>query len=318
MPQGTHRVPAVTGQGVPVGKTTREADLPRAARWRAEPVLADLAAATGVRLTDEGRCRGGQIGACYVRWPDGHRSVLTCLPAGLLAWAHRGAELACIARTAGVPAPRYELVAELPAVVAVVQELLPGSPPAPLTRRTVESMVELNRCLRGLLADRADLPAAPLYLGTDGPGFCLHGPMGDYGASTARLLAVIEETGRALPAHLAGDDLVHFDFHPENVLVDGLGAVTGLVDWDGSARADGALDLMTLRFDLARRAPELGRWVARLLRESAPEPVWLACWAHMSLRLVDWAIREQTAGDVSAWVRVATEVLGEQGSVPLY
>jgi hypothetical protein len=31
----------------------------------------------------------------------------------------------------------------------------------------------------------------------------------------------------------------------------------------------------------------------------------------MSLRLVDWAIREQTADDVSAWLHVATEVRTE-------
>ncbi|MBT2226322.1 hypothetical protein [Nonomuraea sp. NEAU-A123] len=30
-----------------------------------------------VSLTYEGPCPGGQVGAAYVRWPDGHRSVLT-------------------------------------------------------------------------------------------------------------------------------------------------------------------------------------------------------------------------------------------------
>jgi aminoglycoside phosphotransferase (APT) family kinase protein len=109
---------------------------------------------------------------------------------------------------------------------------------------------------------------------------------------------------------------VHFDYHPDNVLVDHTGWVSGLVDWDGAARGDGAMDLMTLRFDLARRAPELGNWLGGLLRESAADPVWLACWAHMSLRLVDWAIRELTAGDVDAWLRVAAEIRRENGPVP--
>jgi hypothetical protein len=36
----------------------------------------------------------------------------------------------------------------------------------------------------------------------------------------------------------------------------------------------------------------------------------------MSLRLVDWVIREQTADDVSAWLRVAAEVRAELDSVP--
>jgi Phosphotransferase enzyme family len=315
MPQRCPRVQATSGAGRPGPETAEQTDLPRAARWHPETVLAELAAATGVRLTAEGWCRGGQIGACYVRWPDRHRSVLTCLPPELLAWARQGSELARIARAAGVLAPRYELIAELPSVTAAVQELLPGTPPAAVTRRTVRSMVEVNGRLRGLLSGRADILPASLYLRTDGPGFCLHGPMASYDRRTARLLGQIEEAGAELPEHLSGDDLVHFDFHSGNVLVDRAGAVTGVVDWDGAARADGTLDLMTLRFDLARRAPELGRWVAGLLRDSASDPVRLACWAHMSLRLVDWAIRELTADDVSGWLRVAAEVGEENDAV---
>lgn len=92
--------------------------------------------------------------------------------------------------------------------------------------------------------------------------------------------------------------------------------MTRVVDWDGAARGHGALDLMTLRFDLARRAPELGYWVAGMLRSSAPPGVWLGCWAHMSLRLVDRAIRELDADEVSAWLRVAAEVRAEYEPVP--
>lgn len=268
-------------------------------------MLRALAAATGVELADEGKCRGGQIGASYVRWPDGHRSVLTFLPPDKQAWARQGAELAGIARAAGVPAPRYELVAELPGVIAVVQELLPGAPPGTqVSRATIESMAEINARCRGLLAGRDDLPRAALYLLDDGPGFCLHEPMAAYDRRTRQLLAAIEEVGAAVPAYLAGDDVTHFDFHPENVLVDAAGQVTGVVDWDGAARANAIMDLCTLRFDLARRAPELGRWVGGLLA-GEPEPVLAACWAHLSLRLVDWAIRELTAPEVDAWIEVA-------------
>jgi hypothetical protein len=291
------------------------AGYPRAARWRPEVVLAELATATGTCLVSEGWCRGGQIGACYVRWADGHLSVLTAGPPGGLDAARRVAALTADARAAGVPAPRYELVVGLPSFTAVIQELLPGSVPTRVTRRTAASMVEISRRCRGLLAGRTDLPAPSLFLRTDGPGFCLHGAMASYDTRTARLLAMIEEAGAALPEQLTGDDLVHFDLHPENVLVDETGEVTGVVDWDGAARSDGGLDLMTLRFDLARRAPALGRWVGGLLRESVPEPVRLACWAHMSLRLVDWAIRELTAADVEAWLGAATDLVQECGPV---
>src|SRR5215831_11066136 len=167
---------------------SQPARYPRAARWRPEAVLAELAAATGVRLVGDGWCRGGQIGACYVRWADGHRSVLTAGPAGGLEAAQRSAGLAADARAAGVPAPRYELVAGLPSFTAAVQELLPGTVPHAVTRQTAASMIAVTRRCRGLLADRGDLPAPSLFLRTDGPGFCLHGAMASYDRRTAGLL----------------------------------------------------------------------------------------------------------------------------------
>jgi hypothetical protein len=281
------------------------AEFPRAARLDAGAVLGLLAEATGIYLADEGACPGGQVGAAFVRWPDGHRAVLTCQPAGSSAAVRRTESLLAVGRAHGVPAPRYELVADLPGGVAIIQELLPGFSPAPLGRGTVESMIEVNRRCRGLLAGRDDVPAVPLYLRADGPGYCLHEPLARYDRRTARLLAAVEEAGAAVPERLAGDDLVHLDFHPENVLVDAAGAVTGVVDWDGAGRGDGYLDLFTLRFDLARRAPGLGRWLGEQLAGAAPEDVILASWAHMSLRLVDWSIRHFGASHVTTWLEVA-------------
>jgi hypothetical protein len=257
-------------------------DFPRATRWDVLLLLRQLADSTGIELFPDGRCRGGQFGASYVRWADGHRSVLTA---------------------------RYEFIAELPAATAIVQELLHGAPLDEMSRVTAESMVEVNRRCRGLLAGRTEFPAPSLYLLTDGPGYCLHAPMASYDRSTARLLAAIEEAGAALPEHLDGGDLAHCDFHPEDVLVDASGSVTGVVDWDGACRSDGVLDLMTLRFDLARRAPDLGRWLGGLLRDQASAELRLACWAHMSLRLVDWAIGELTDAEVTTWVAVANEIM---------
>jgi hypothetical protein len=279
-------------------------EFPRVARLGASVALRQLAEATGIVLAGDGPCPGGQVGACYVRWADGHRSVLTSQPAGHAPAVRRTESLLAAGRASGVPAPRYELVAELPCGVVIVQELLPGAPPPVVGRRTIESMLEVNRRCRGVLAGYGDsLPS--LYLRADGPGFCLHEPLASYDRRTARLLAAIEEIGAAVPEQLAGNDLVHFDFHPENVLVDAAGSVTGVVDWDGAGRGNGYLDLFTLRFDLARRAPELGQWLAGLLRGTAPDEVVLACWAHMSLRLVDWSIRHFSASYVTSWLEVA-------------
>jgi aminoglycoside phosphotransferase (APT) family kinase protein len=279
-------------------------EFPRVTRLDAGLALRQLADTTGHILVADGACPGGQVGASYVRWPDGHRSVLTSRPPGTLPAARQTASLLEVARTGGVPVPRYELVAELPAGVVIVQELLPGTPPAMITQRTVDSMIEVNQRGRRLLADH-DLPPPSLYLRTDGPGFCLHGPLRTYDRRTARLLDEIEEIGAALPEHLTGDDLVHMDFHPENVLVNRTGEVTGVVDWDAINRGDGDFDLITLRFDLARRAPDLGHQLQDQLTQTVPEDLALAAWAHLSLRLVDWSIRHFTPADVTTWLTIA-------------
>jgi phosphotransferase family enzyme len=281
------------------------AEFPRVARLDVDLALRQLAETTGRLLTADGAPPGGQVGASYVRWPDGHRSVLTWQPPGTLSAAQQTASLLQIARTGGVPAPRYEFMAELPVAVVIVQELLPGTHVTTIDQRTLDSMIEVNRRCRGLLAGRVDLPAPSLYLRTDGPGFCLHEPLRQYDRRTARLLDAIEEVGTALPEHLTGNDLVHMDFHPENVLVDAAGEVTGVVDWDAINRGHGDFDLITLRFDLARRAPDLGRRLQDHLARTVPPDLALATWAHLSLRQVDWAIRHLTPADVTTWLTIA-------------
>jgi hypothetical protein len=205
----------------------------------------------------------------------------------------------------GVPAPRYELMEQLPSGVVIVQELLPGHPPLKPGRRTIESMVEVNHACRTLLAERHDLSAPSLYLRADGPGFCLHEPLARYDGRTRLLLDAIEEIGVAAPEHLPGEDLVHFDFHPGNILVHSSGTVTGVVDWDAATRSNGDFDLITLRFYLARHAPDLSRWVGGLLRGLVSDDVAQASWAHLSLRQIDWSIRHHSPADTSAWLHIA-------------
>jgi hypothetical protein len=286
------------------------AEFPRVAKLDADLVLGQLADMRGIVLADDGPCPGGQVGAVYVRWPDGHRSVLTWQPAGSPITARQTAEVLDIARAAGIPAPCYELVEAVPSGVVIVQELLAGRTPAnTVDRHTVEAMVEVNKRCRGLLADHDELPPPSLHLRTSGPGFCLHESLADYDRRTANLLAAIRKIGAMTPDRLSGDDLVHLDFHPDNVLIDASGAMTGVIDWDAACRGNGDFDLVTLRFDLARRAPDLGRWLDGLVRGRVPDDVLRVCWAHMSLRLVDWSIRHFTPADVEVWLDIAEPVL---------
>jgi aminoglycoside phosphotransferase (APT) family kinase protein len=294
---------------------------PPVPRLDAPELLSRLHAATGTNLELIGPLPGGQVGAALVRWPDGHESVLTHWgdPSDE-AWARiaRTGELLGLARDAGIPAPRYELVTRLADRIAVVQERLPGEPPSRVDLALVENLVAIAGRGARLLRERADVPTAELHLLRSGPGFCLHETLAQYDERTRRLLDLVRRIGAASPHRMAGHDLVHTDFHPGNVLVDRTGAVTGVVDWDGVARGDHRFALVTLRFDLAvpgvdaqdRSARSAAaRWLDNRIDDLLDAATLRAYWAHMGLRMVDWAIRHHDPDDVDRWLTVAASRL---------
>lgn len=268
---------------------------PRSARIDAPRLLERIAEITGVQLVLEGPAPGGEVGAAYVRWPDGRRSVLTEGRA-------RTGPLLDLARAAGVPTARYELSAHIDGARIVVQQRLPGAPPTTVDAALVHAMIALNLRLTGLLTSYPAMPPLDLYLDHDGPGFCLHDPLRDHSKRAARLLDWVHDVG-AHPPDLDGTDLVHLDYHPGNVLVSS-GRISGVIDWDGAGRGDRRLDLVTLRFDLGWRAPHLTGPVDERLDAVEPDRL-RAFWAHMSLRQVDWSIRHHDDATVDRWLTIA-------------
>jgi hypothetical protein len=270
--------------------------LPRVARLDADAVVDRIAEITGVRFVVEGPCPGGEVGAAYVRWPDGRRSVLS-------EGHSRTGPLLDRARAAGVPTARLELSAHIDGRRVIVQQCLPGAVPTPQTTDVslVAQMVEINARLAGLLADRPAATTVDLYLTHNGPGFCLHDPLLGYDRRTTRLLDWVHEVGAATP-EITGDDLVHFDYHPFNVLVDD-GRITGVIDWDGADRYDGRFDLVTLQFHLKRWNPSATGSVDDAVK-AIPADRYRAFWASMSLRQIDWSIRHHDRATVDAWLDV--------------
>jgi hypothetical protein len=274
---------------------------PRTNRLDVPAILDKIAEITGVRLILEGPCPGGEVGAAYVRWPDGRRSVLT-------EGRSRTGPLVDRARAAGVPTARQQLAAHVDGVRVIVQERLPGAPPETIDAALVAQMIAVTDRLGGLLADRPEPKPAELYLTGDGPGYCLHKPVAAYSERSVRLLDWIHQVG-ATGSAMVGDDLVHLDFHPGNVLVDS-GRITGVIDWDGATRGDRNFDLVTLRFMLAGQAPDLTGPIDERLATISTRRL-RAYWAHISLRQVDWSIRHHDNATVDHWLDVA-----ESGIIP--
>ncbi len=277
-------------------------------------LLQTLNAETGTNIELIGPAPGGEAGAAFVRWPDGRDGVLT--HNGMdMAILLRTSDILRLARTRGIPVPRYDLLHELPDGAVIIQERLPGAPPHRIDDRLIRAMIALNDQFADLLVERPDVPPLDLYLLRSGPGFCLHESLAAYDWRTQRLLDQIRAVGQHPAAVMTGDDLVHADFHPGNTLVDESGTITGVIDWDGLSRGDRHCGLVTLAFDLgwgtkfgaAHR--EVSAESMRLIDErlDAMNPDTLrAYWAHMSLRLVDWSIRHYSAEVVDHYLAFAS------------
>ena len=290
-------------------------DTPRPVpRLDATRIVEGLARDHEVFLELLGLAAAGSVGAAFVRWPDGREGVLTRAGDGSAeAGSHlrATAEVLAFARSRGVPTPRYDLVARVGDSHAVVQERLPGEPPSRVDGPLVDQMVAAAEEWTKLLADRVDIEPASLYLTESGPGFCLHETLASYDNRTRRLLGRIREIGRLGPNALAGEDLVHLDYHCGNVLVDGSGRLTGIIDWDGWTRGDRWFSLEVLAFDLAVKCDDLQlrRRLDALITGAVPDDQLRAYRASLSLRLVDWSIRHHGPEAVDFWLGVAAERL---------
>ncbi|MFJ2214384.1 phosphotransferase [Streptomyces sp. NPDC101062] len=280
----------------------------RAERLDAARTVDALHARTGVRLALDGPCPGGQVGAAYVRWPDDHRSVLKWRPHSQAADMEAG-PLAVVEalRLAGYPAPATELIAQVGHAAVLVQELLPGTTIDHLDHRSLGQALELNQLQADRLADRPDIPTVEFHLREDGPGYCLHDPLRRHNRRSAALEHWIAAVGADHPARMVGHDAVHMDFHPGNILTTD-GSITGVIDWDGAVRGDRRFDLVTLRFGIhAKEAdPGVTQHLDAVL-DALPEDILRPVWAHMSLRMVDWAIRHFTPADVEHWLNLAEQ-----------
>ncbi len=257
---------------------------------------------------------GGAVGAWLVRWSDGHLGVMTWGP------PPRSVDrrdqlgdiqaLMDIARNAGLPVPRYEAVIDVGELgAAVLQEKASGILPTRATRGLVENLIAMAETRRGLLTGTAyAAQPMPLYLGASGPGYCLHQPLAAYSNRTRRLLRVIEAEAES-GDELVGADLVHFDYHLGNILVDAERPerVTAILDWDGARPGNMAIDIAMLAFDLTRKGPGLQQLVESHLLATADPPLVTKVWAHVALRLVDWAIRHHPPEVIEHWLSVAEE-----------
>lgn len=210
-------------------------------------------------------------------------------------------------RAAGYPAPRYLLTGTDGEISYLIQEVVPGNVPESLTPVLLDQLIRMNHLQQQAAPDR-NPGWQTLIVGSviEGMGeYCIVDTLRNHSPETASLLDVAQAAVRNWEGQpVPEQDIVHFDYHHRNVLVEGE-QVTGVVDWDGIMAGDCVFDLVTLLFythDRLLRSTLLDEISRRATAETA-----LAYLGHMIVRQLDWVIRfynEEMVQQVIAMIRM--------------
>lgn len=202
-----------------------------------------------------GQCAGGRsVGAWYVRDAGGTDYVMKVAGPDAADWFNRVSALVRALTSRGYPAPE-QFVYSLDVATAVLQPRLPGEVNPRLTADLTKDVIRLNRIQR----NASPQPSA-LWV-TEVQGIVRHSRYAaaletwspDAATFVRRARNVIESIDWS---ELRTTDVVHYDFHPENIMsVDRL-AVSGVIDWDGARAGDHLYDLVHFAYTAARLSDE--------------------------------------------------------------
>ena len=237
------------------------------------------------------RANSGESGAWIIVDPAERRFILK-IGSGIEFRPEVAAKVTKTLRSFDYPAPRYELIGTFEEQRYAIQELMPGKRllDSELTPQIISRLIELNRTHRGRApSTNSDWMATLRHSLTEGfEDYCRLDAMREHSPDLLRFLQGIAEAN--LDAPHPANDVVHWDFHHGNILVDG-NDVTGVVDWDGVRTGDASFDLATLLFYLyphrEARKPLLDEAFAHSSRDAFQ--IYLA---HMIVRQLDWSIRK--------------------------
>ena len=284
----------------------------------AGPFVEYLNTQTGSQFTFLGMAELGETNAAaYVQWPNGRRGVLTRTRYPIQ-HLKRTAEIMELIRTAGVPAPRYELIVQVRDWSVLVQERLPGAPLAGshIDLPMMEAILALNESFAGLLSRRPDVPTIEMRSATEvtAAGAPRYAALERYDDRTRELFARIREIQQTNDRPMTGDDLLHGDFSPPNILFDETRNLTGIVDWHDHTlyRGDRRYSLVPLRFELAWAIvrgwttvdPDAVMRLDEVLDTIEPATLKLY-WTHPSLNLLGAMIAEDRPTDIDHLLKIA-------------
>ncbi len=282
----------------------------------AEVATSILSELTGKRFRLVGQLSGGETGAHQFIGPDDQPIVVKWdTTTDGRAFRSEGVVLSeRLRQRAGWPVPAQSVV-DGDGICFVIQEFMLGNPPTTIDHQLVDQLLELHSRRLGL-AQPHDPIRWPKNLITTltvgGDGYCRHAPLYGYDKRTRSLIGRIESFGRSLVADdFVGQDVVHWDLHPGNLLVVEAGVLSAVVDTDFAIVGDAAFDLVMLALTCTRFACEAdvgSRLFTKAFTHLDPLRA-QAYLAHLFVRLIDWPIRRNSHGEVEFWLARADELL---------
>lgn len=264
------------------------------------------------------RYQDGEQGAFAIADQHGKRFVLK--------WGHGREQLTRLEEAAavtvhlqslGYPSPRYLSTGIIQDGCYSIQETLPGVPIQTLTQTAIASLLQLNTLQREqAVITRQEWPERLIETVLQGGDcYCVIESLRTYSTTTAQLLDTLQAivTTHA-NNHYETRDIVHYDFHPANILVTD-GQISGVIDWDGTCSGDASFDLATLLcFSYAHYAPydtTLHKKLQQHILERSGPGALRVYLAHMLVRLVDRAIRYYDHHVVEYWLDAARRILND-------
>jgi hypothetical protein len=268
----------------------------------------------GLALRLAARYPGGEQGAYALVDPHGARLVLKWNTGQApLERFRRAASTAERLRDLGYPTPQYLHCGNVYDTSYVIQRELPGHPMGQLTVAFVAPLLALNALQAGQAGayprEWPRMVVDSVLYGAD--GFCLLDTMRSYSAATNQLLDKLQAVvaAHASDVDATAEDIVHFDFTPANMLIDGA-QITGVIDWEGACAGDRAFDLTTLLF-YSYDQPEIRALLAGRAVEQSGVAALRIYLAHLILRQVEWSIRHHDQPTIDYWLARAHKVLHE-------
>ncbi len=214
------------------------------------------------------------------------------------------------------PVPDFDLV-EADEWLYVKQNLLAGVEPTRLTQHLWKQVVELVDSTAGLGSSSAAVSDWPLRLvdtlvanPSDPTIYCSHDPLRQHGTAGRRLISLIEAVGATGADLSGGDDLMHWDLHPGNVLVLD-NKISAVIDLDNAGPGPRGFDLVTFALSSQILPSDAGaaREVAGEARARVSDELWAASVAHLVLRFSNWAMRTGHSDEAEHWIAEGTRLL---------